>query len=118
MNTAERASLIGVIIAFVVVVFGAILEVPIPCTQGTCVSQAILSAVGAVLVIFGVILLLISAFFLSRKRMGRPKTPSPTPAIPTDIRSTADRFCRSCGSRYLRTLASALSAVEQLLRIK
>src|SRR6266705_2522623 len=118
MNTAERASLIGVVIAFTVVVFGAILEVPIPCTQGTCVSQPILSAVGAALVIFGIILLLISAFFLARERRGRPRTPSPSAAIPTDIRSTADRFCRSCGSRYLRTLASPLSAVKQLLRIK
>ena len=98
MNTAERASLIGVVIAFVVVVSGAILEVPIPCTQGNCVSQPILSAVGAALVIFGTVLLVISAFFLARERMGRPRTPSPSGARPPDTRSTANRFCLSCGA--------------------
>jgi len=99
MNTAERASLIGMVIAFVIVGSGAILESQTTCTHGSCVSRTVASVGGAALVIFGTVLLLISAFFLARKRMGRPKTPSPSPAIPTDTRSTANLFCRSRGAR-------------------
>jgi hypothetical protein len=99
MNTAERASLTGMVIAFVIVVFGAILESHIPCIQGTCISQTILSTGGVGLVIFGIILLLISAFFLALERMGRHRTPSPVAAIPPDTCSTANLFCRSCGAQ-------------------
>jgi|SRR5437016_1396935 len=94
-----KRSLAGMVIAFVVVVSGAILESQIPCTQGTCFSQTLESAVGAALVIFGIILLLISAFFLARERMGRPRTPWTSAAVPPDARSTANLFCRSCGAQ-------------------
>jgi hypothetical protein len=99
MNTAERASLTGMVIAFVIVVLGAILESQTTCTQGTCVSRTIASVGGAALVIFGTVLLLISAFLLARERRGRPKTPSPSAALPPGTRSTANLFCRSCGAQ-------------------
>src|SRR3989442_14810203 len=98
MNTAERASLTGMVIAVVIVGSGAILESQTTCTQGTCVSRTIASVGGAALVIFGTVLLVISAFFLARERMGRPRTPSPSGARPPDTRSTANRFCLSCGA--------------------
>ena len=101
MNTAERASLTGMVIAFVIVVFGAVIESQTTCTQfvfGTCVSQTNGSAGGAALVIFGIILLLVSAFFLAYERIGRPRTPPANAAMPPGTRSTANLFCRSCGA--------------------
>jgi hypothetical protein len=82
MNTVERASMTGMVIAFFIVLSGAILETQTTCTQGTCVSYTIASVGGAALVIFGIILLLVSAFFLARERRGRPKDPSANAAMP------------------------------------
>ncbi len=98
MNDAERASLTGMVIAFFIVLSGAILESQTTCTSGICVSRTLLSAGGVALVIFGIILLLVSAFFLARERTGRPRTPSANTVTPPGTRSTANLFCRSCGA--------------------
>jgi hypothetical protein len=102
MNTAERAGLTGMVIAFLIVVFGAVLESQTTCTQyvfGTCVSQTNGSAGGAALVIFGIILLLVSAFFLAYERIRRHSTASANAAVSPGTRSTANLFCRSCGAQ-------------------
>jgi ribosomal protein L40E len=102
MNTAERASLTGMVIAFLIVVFGAVIQSQTTCTQyvfGTCVSQTNGSAGGAALVIFGIVLLLVSAFFLAYERMWRPRTPSANATAPPGTRSIANLFCRSCGAQ-------------------
>jgi hypothetical protein len=83
MNTAERASFTGIVIALLVVVAGAILESETTCTHGTCLSRTIASAGGAASIIFGIILLVISAFFLARERIGRSRTPSANAANDT-----------------------------------
>jgi len=116
MNTAERASLTGMVIAFVIVGSGAILESQTTCTQGTCVSWTIASVGGAALVIFGTVLLVISAFFLARERMGRPRTLRRVgPGHQTHVQRRTVSAYRAV-RRFLRTVASVLSVVRQLPR--
>jgi hypothetical protein len=101
MNTAERASLTGIVIAFFIVLLGAALEAQPTCTQyvfGSCVSQTTGSAGAGGVIVFGILMLLVSAFFLSRERMARSRAPSSKATMSPATSSTANLFCRSCGS--------------------
>jgi hypothetical protein len=101
MNTAERASLTGMVVAFVIVVLGGVLENQTTCTSyvfGSCVSQTTGSAGASGVVAFGIILLLVSAFFLARERMARIRAPTASATMSPGTRPTANMFCRWCGT--------------------